>query len=83
MFADAGEIHEPVDRAQHMLRRYVSLKVEAIEQGVLRHRPLAHHRLSPEGAGRLNQFGSAFSTAFFNKIGIRTTLKREAPRFDS
>jgi hypothetical protein len=68
MLAEGGEIHDPVNRAQHMLCRHVPFEVEAVEQGVLCHRPLAHHRLSPEGAGRLNQIGSARSTAFFNKI---------------
>jgi hypothetical protein len=59
-----------------MLRRHVSLEVEAVEQGVLRHRPLAHLRFSPEDTGRLNQLGSARSTAFFNKIGAQPPSKR-------
>jgi hypothetical protein len=42
--ADARQVHEPVDRAQQMVRRHVPLQAEAVEQRLLRYRPLAHHR---------------------------------------
>ena len=33
-----------VDRPQQVIRRYVVLDAEAVEQRFLHHRPLAHHR---------------------------------------
>jgi hypothetical protein len=44
MLANARQVDEPVDRAQQMIRRHVPLKVKALEQRLLRHRPFAHHR---------------------------------------
>lgn len=44
---DAGQIDEPVDRTQHVIRRYMPLQAEAVEQRLLHHRPLAHHRPNP------------------------------------
>jgi hypothetical protein len=44
MHPDVAEIDEPVDRAQHVIRRYVSLEAELVEQCVLNDLPLAHHR---------------------------------------
>ena len=43
MLANARQVDEPVDRAQQMIRRNMPLQVEAVEQRLLRHRPLAHH----------------------------------------
>ena len=44
MFADAGQIDEPVDRTQQVIARHMILDAEAVEQRLLHHRPLAHHR---------------------------------------
>jgi hypothetical protein len=44
MRSDVAEIDEPVDRAQHVIGRYVSLEAELVEQCVLNDLPLAHHR---------------------------------------
>ena len=44
VLADDGEIDKPVDRAQQVIGRHVILDAEAIEQRLLHHRPLAHHR---------------------------------------
>jgi hypothetical protein len=44
VLADARQVHEPVDRAQHVALWYMPLKAEAVEQRLLRHRALAHHR---------------------------------------
>jgi hypothetical protein len=43
MFANARQVNEPVDRAQQVIRRHMPFQVEAVEQRLLRHRPLAHH----------------------------------------
>ena len=45
MLARSGQIDEPVDRAQQVIGRHVPLEAELVEQRLLRHRPLAHHRL--------------------------------------
>ena len=44
MLADAGQVDEWVDRAKQMICRNVPLQVEAVEQRLLRHHPLTHHR---------------------------------------
>jgi len=44
MLADRGQIDEPVDRAEQVIRRHVPLEAELVKQRFLRHRPLAHHR---------------------------------------
>ena len=44
--ADAGQVDEPVDRAQQVIGRHVPFEAELVEQRLLHHRPLAHHRLN-------------------------------------
>ena len=44
MRADLGEIDEPVDGADPMISRHMALQAELVEQRLLRHLPLAHHR---------------------------------------
>lgn len=45
--AYARQIDEPVDPTQQVIPRNVPLDAEADEQGLLHHRPFAHHRLNP------------------------------------
>ena len=47
MRAHAGQVDEPVDRAQQVIGRHVPLEAELVEQRFLHHRPLAHHRQVP------------------------------------
>jgi hypothetical protein len=46
MLAEVGEINEVVDSPQEMIIGNMALKAEAVEQRLLHHRPLAHHRLA-------------------------------------
>ena len=39
-----GQVDEPIDLAQQMIVRDMPLKAEAVEQRLLHHPPLAHHR---------------------------------------
>ncbi len=42
--ADIRQVDEPVDRTKQMIRRHMPFQAEVVEQRLLRHRPLAHHR---------------------------------------
>lgn len=53
--AQAGQVNEAVDRAQQMIGRNVTLDAELIEQRLLHHRPLAHHRRILRQSGGVNQ----------------------------
>ena len=50
VLADAGQVDEAIDRAQQVIRRDVPLQAELVEQRLLHHRPLAHHRLASRPA---------------------------------
>ncbi len=69
MRPNAGKVDETVDPAQHVIIRDVPFQAEAVEQRLLHHPPLAHHRpnLLPLGEG--NQRRTRQSSEFFNKIG--------------
>jgi hypothetical protein len=43
-----GQIDETVDFAKQVTGRDVPLKAKAVEQRLLHHPPLTHHRLSPD-----------------------------------
>ena len=45
--AEVRQIDEPVDPPQQMVRRYVVLDRELVEQRTLRHLPPTHHRRTP------------------------------------
>jgi len=55
VLADAGQIDEPVDRAQQVICRHVILDAEAVEQCLLHHFPLAHHQRFSACPRKLNQ----------------------------
>ncbi|MER9128087.1 hypothetical protein NKH81_34840 [Mesorhizobium sp. M0959] len=57
MPADAGQIDEVVDRSEQVIRRHMPLQAEAVEQLLLHHTLLAHHRLNLLLPRRLNQMG--------------------------
>jgi hypothetical protein len=44
MGTNGGEIDEPVDRADKVISRDMTLQAELVEQRFLSHRPFAHHR---------------------------------------
>jgi hypothetical protein len=44
--ANAGKIHKPVDPADEVISRDMTLKTELVEQRFLNHRPFAHHRVA-------------------------------------
>jgi hypothetical protein len=70
VLADAGQIDEPVDRTQQMVRRHVPLQAEAVEQRLLCYRPLSHHRPVSRTCGNIESApGDYFNPAFFNTIG--------------
>jgi len=66
MLADAGQIHEPVNRPQQVIRGNMPLQTEAVEQRLLRHRPLAHHRPVSARSRKLNQDSGATSRPTFS-----------------
>jgi len=39
-----GQVDEPVNRSKQVIHRDVPIEVEALEERLLQHRPLAHHR---------------------------------------
>ena len=75
-----AKLHEPVDRAQQMIRRNVPFERELIEQRSLFDLPMPHH--DPALSQRLNQRSSPRATEdFFNGIGQKQTsrLNRRSP----
>jgi hypothetical protein len=48
MRADLRKVDEPVDLAQQVIARNMTLEAEAVEQRLLHHPPLAHHGVSPD-----------------------------------
>jgi hypothetical protein len=68
VLAQARQVHEPVDRPQQMIGRNVPIQAELVEQGLLRHSALAHHRLASFSMTTLNQSLAATSRPTFNGI---------------
>jgi hypothetical protein len=62
-----------------VIRRHVALEVEAIEQRLLRHRSLAHHRLVSRIYESIESAPyEDFNPEFFNKIGeLQSYISRE------
>ena len=70
MRPQAGQVDEAVDRAQQVIGRNVALDAELVEQRLLHHRPLAHHRHAPPFTGGLNQdFKPPATPTFSTTIG--------------
>ena len=44
MRAQAGQVDEAIKRAQQVVARDMAFEAELVEQRLLHHRPLAHHR---------------------------------------
>ncbi len=80
MLADARQVHEAVNRTKHVVRRDVPLQVEAVEQRLLRHRPLAHHRLVSASLANIESDHQRYcKTAFFNtNAHVWTALRWQA-----
>ncbi|MER8583607.1 hypothetical protein NKG95_33915, partial [Mesorhizobium sp. M1423] len=72
MLADGGQIDEAVDRSEQVVRRHMPLQAEAIEQLLLHHTLLAHHRLNLLLQRRLKKIESVLQDCcnpdFFNII---------------
>ena len=67
--SDSGQIHEPVDRAKQVIGRDMPLDTELVEQRLLHHRPLAHHRRILLRSKRTESgLQSASNADFFNTI---------------
>ena len=45
MCTDAGQVNKTIDRAQQMIHRHMLLKTEAVEERLLHHSALTHHRV--------------------------------------
>ena len=72
MRAQAGQVDEAVDRAQQVVGRNVTLQAELVEQRLLHHRPLAHHRHVLPFHGRTESgLQTASNADFFNGIGAK------------
>ncbi len=85
LLADARQVHEPVDRAQQVICRHMPLQAEAVEQRLLRYRPLAHHRPVSAHLAKIESDQQHYcKTAFFNTIhptaDIRVSQKPRAMR---
>ncbi|MGK9171009.1 hypothetical protein KXR53_32235 [Inquilinus limosus] len=72
MRADAGQVDEPVDRAEQVIGRDVPLEVERVEQRLLHHRPLAQHRCVLLCPGGLNQDFTPPATTIFSTRSARS-----------
>jgi hypothetical protein len=55
MCPNARQVDEPVDPTQHVIVRDLSFQAEAVEQRLLHHPPLAHHRPNLLSQGEGNQ----------------------------
>ena len=44
VLAHPGQVDEAINRPEHVVHRHVSIEIKAVEQRLLQHRPLAHHR---------------------------------------
>ena len=83
MLADAGQINEPVDRAQQVISRHMILEAEAVKQRLLHHRSLAHHQLvSRFGRSIESEHHHNFKREFFNTIGAKRTFPTRALECD-
>src|SRR4051812_17226789 len=59
-----------------MTRRHMPLQVEAVEQRLLRHRPLAHHRLTLRLLAKSeSDHQRNFKADFFNRIGRKAAVR--------
>ena len=83
--ADAGQIDEPIDRAQQVIRRHMTLEAEALEQRLLHHRPLAHHPpISRFDTSIESDRHGNFKREFFNTIHpLRTFVQQYIATFRS
>jgi len=70
MRADLREIDEPVDGSRPMIGRHVTLQAELVEQRILRHLPLAHHRAALPSRERLNQDFTTSATPTFSTTSV-------------
>ena len=48
MGTNVGEIDKPVDAADEVISRDMTLQAELVEQRLLSHRPFTHHRVVPQ-----------------------------------
>jgi hypothetical protein len=63
--ANLGQVDEPVDLSQQMIVGHMPLKAEAVEQRLLHHPPLAHHRPNLLHPGEGNQRSAHRSRGVF------------------
>jgi len=76
VFADRGQIDEPFNLTEQVIRRHMPFEAELVKQRFLRHRPLAHHLpvsafLADNESGRHNHCKRDFS----NGIGRKRTVR--------
>ena len=70
MQSQAGQVDKTIDRAQQVIGRNVTLEAELVEQRLLHHRPLAHHRLNLLLSRKTESvLQDRFNPDFFNTIG--------------
>ncbi|PWC56069.1 hypothetical protein TSO221_03245 [Azospirillum sp. TSO22-1] len=76
MRTEAGQVDEAVDRAKQVVRRDMAFEAELIEQRLLHHRPLAHHRCVLLLPGRIESaLQTTGNTDFFNTIRQERTFE--------
>jgi hypothetical protein len=81
ILADRRQIDEPVNRAQKVVDRNMTLKTEAVKQRLLLNRPLAHHRHIPHSLGASeSEHNHCRKTDFFNTIDPRRKFGNRTPR---
>jgi hypothetical protein len=80
MLANAGEVYEPVYRAQQVILRDVILNRKLVEQRDLRLLPWSHHRdQSPIPMWKLNQLLGHKTTGVFQRNRPQVTFARTQP----
>ena len=79
LLADAAQVDEPVDLAQQVIHRDVSLHAARIEERLLRHRPLTHSSTRlPLPPRSESEESHRRKDEFFNSIGQKAAIQRGA-----
>ena len=76
MRPDLGQVDEPVDLAQQMIVGDMPLKAEAVEQRLLHHPPLAHHRPNLLHPAEGNQRPASRSSGVFQHNSQTAVIPR-------
>ena len=78
---DATQIHKPIHRPEHVVRRDMRLNRELVEQSALRFLPGSHHRRSPPPvSSELNQRSGLQASRVFQQNRLEPVIRVVAPK---